>query len=387
MRSLVLLLLLVLIAFESVGARGAAAQGSSPTAQLPQCDQRATFLTQPWLPTGVACEEEVINDPSAGELAFTALATAPDGTLYAARPLAGEVLALTDTDGDGLPDSPQVVASGLTLPNGLDYYDGALYVSGGSHIYRLRDGVLDTLVSDLPSGGGGFWTGGIAVGGDGRLYVATGAPCDFCVSPDTARGAVLSFAPDGSDRQIVATGLRDPADLAFDGGDLYVVDSAPYYLFDYFYGDEIDRVQPGANFGFPNCEGWHSLRDAHFVECSNATSPVISLPTASTPTGIAAYRGDAIPTLQGKLLVALSGSYNDLDLRGYQIVTADVQNGTFQPFIPSRPDNSPASDFTIDEMNYRGSGFFPHRPLDVTVTEQGWVYISVSGGRILALRP
>ena len=73
-----------------------------------------------------------------------------------------------------------------------------------------------TLVDDLPSGGG-FWTGGIAVGGDGRIYVATGAPCDFCVPDDPARGAVLSFALDGSDRQIVATGLRQPADLAFSG--------------------------------------------------------------------------------------------------------------------------------------------------------------------------
>ena len=38
-------------------------------------------------------------------------------------------------------------------------------------------------------------------------------------------------------------------------------------------------------------------------------------------------------------------------------------------------------------MSYRGSGFFPQRPLDVAVTEQGWVYISIGGGRILVLRP
>jgi len=38
-------------------------------------------------------------------------------------------------------------------------------------------------------------------------------------------------------------------------------------------------------------------------------------------------------------------------------------------------------------MNYRGSGFFPQRPLDVAVSERGWVYISISGGRIIAMRP
>ena len=83
----------------------------------------------------------------------------------------------------------------------------------------------------------------------------------------------------------------------------------------------------------------------------------------------------------------LSGSYNDLDLRGYAVVAADPQTGTYAPLMPARPDDNPASNFTLEEMNYRGSGFFPQRPLDVAVTEQGWVYISVGGGRILALRP
>ncbi len=381
MRSIFAVILLGLVIADP--ARSASAQ----TSPLP-CPQRPTYLSQPWIQVGIACLESVIDDPSLGELAFTALAAAPDGTLYAARPLAGEVLVLTDTDGDGLPDTPRVVADGLTLPNGLDYHDGALYISGGSHLYRLRDGVLDTLVDDLPSGGG-FWTGGVAAADDGRIYVATGAPCDACASDDPARGAVLSFAADGSDRQVIATGLRQPADLAFQGGDLYVLDSARSALFDTPDLDEVDRVSPGThpNFGFPYCIGMTNAPDLPGFDCSQATPPVIALPTASTPIGITAYRGDAIPSLQGELLIALSGSYNQLDLRGYQVVAADPQTGTFNSFMPTRPDANPASNFTVEQMNYRGSGFFPQRPLDVAVTDQGWVYISVGGGRILALRP
>jgi glucose/arabinose dehydrogenase len=363
------------------------ARQDAASPQVPsECLSRATGREEPWIKAGSACLEEVINDPSAGELAFTALAVAPDGTLYAARPLAGEVLALTDTNGDLLPDTPQIVAEGLTLPNGLDYYDGALYISGGARVYRLQGGELETLVDDLPSGDGGFWTGGIAVS-DGRIYVATGAPCDFCAPDDSARGAILSYALDGTDRQIVATGLRQPADLAFQRSDLYVLDSARDGLFDTPDLDELNRVEQGANFGFPYCVGSTNTPDMPGdFDCANATPPLVAFPTASTPLGIAAYRGETIPALEGKLLVVLNGSYNDLSLRGYWVAIVDPVARTIESLMPTRPDAFVGSDFTVEQMNYRGSGFFPHRPLDVAVTEQGWVYISVGGGRILALR-
>ncbi len=358
-------------------------------AQTLPCGQRSTSRGDPWIQAGLACLEEPISDPAQGELGFTALAVAPDGTLYAARPLAGEVVAVTDSGGDGLPNQVQVIASGLTFPNGLDYHDGALYISGGAHVYRWQNGTLTTLVSDLPSGGG-FWTGGIAVGDDGRIYVATGAPCDFCVSPDPARGAVLRFAPDGSDRRIIATGLREPTALTFMNGDLYVVDSARDGLFDTPDLDELDRVpldQTDTDFGFPYCVGLHNTPDLNGFDCSKATPPVVAFPTASNPSALAVYRGTAIPSLEGKLLVVLSGSYNNLDLRGYAVVTVDPQAGTYALLMPNKPDNSPGSNFTLEQMSFRGSGFYPQRPLGVAVTEQGWVYISAGDGRILSLRP
>jgi hypothetical protein len=91
--------------------------------------------------------------------------------------------------------------------------------------------------------------------------------------------------------------------------------------------------------------------------------------------------------LQGRLLVVLRGAYNDLDLRGYAVVAVEPQSGIVEPLMPARPDETPLSNFTTEEMNYRGSGFFPRRPLDVAVNQQGWVYISISGGRILLMRP
>jgi len=354
-------------------------------AQDVPCIYRPTYVDQPWIHPDLACLEEVINDPAAGELGFTALAVAPDGTLFATRPLAGEVLALIDTDGDLLPDTARVIASGLTLPNGLTYADGALYIVGGSHIYRWQDEMLDILVSDVPSGSG-FWTGGIAV--RDRIYISTGAPCDFCVPDDPTRGAVLSYALDGSDRRIVATGLRSPADLAFFGDDLYVLDSAPDGLLGTPELDELNRVTDGADFGFPHCTG---AVDDDSADCTGVTPPVTTFPTASVPSGLAVYDSDTLPMISDSLLVVLSGSQHDLELRGYMVdaVRFDEAGAHAEIVIPFQMPPAPPyyhEMLSIEEMNYHGSAFFPNRPLDVAVSAEGWVYLSISGGRILALR-
>lgn len=356
--------------------------------ELPPCPERPRQIDPPWVDGLSFCLEEVIRDESAGELGFTALAVGDDGTLYAARPLYGQLLALTDTDGDGLPDTAQVIADGLTLPNALAYHDGALYIAGGEHIYRLRDGDLVTLVDDLPAGAG-FWTGGIAISPDERLYVATGANCDFCV-PDAGRGVIYSYALDGSDRQTVAEGLRQPAALAFAGGDLWVTDSARHDLFDTPGLDEINRVQAGAHFGWPYCVGTENTPDMPGdFDCAAAASPAFTFPTGSNPLGLAAYTHELFPTLNGSLLVVLGGSSHRSDLRGFGLVAlrfdANGQPAAYDLVIPA--ETGQVAGFTLKEMNYRTSGFWPRHPFNVAVSPEGWVYVSVGGGRIFALRP
>jgi glucose/arabinose dehydrogenase len=334
----------------------------------------------------------VISDSSTGELSFTALATSPDGTLFAARPLFGEVLALTDMDGDRLPDTPRVVARGLTLPNGLSYHQGALYISGGSHLYRLVGDTPEILVDDLPSGEG-FWTGGLTIGPDERLYVAIGAPCDFCIPADPGRGAILSFALDGSDRQIVAGGLRQPSDLAFVREMLWTVDTARDGLFDVPDLDELNRVAPGAHFGFPYCIGYDNHADLMTgdFDCAYTAAPALTFPTHSTPLGLAAYMSDTFPWLTGKLLVVLGGSYNRGIVRGFSMVAVSFDEDgnpvSYEHIVPNIEGAAIFPGFTEQEIHYSGPGFWPHRPLDVTASSDGWVYITVGGGRIIALRP
>ena len=118
---------------------------------------------------------------------------------------------------------------------------------------------------------------------------------------------------------------------------------------------------------------------------------VLGLPTGSTPTGLAFYDSSTLPELEGALLVVLNGSRNRVDLRGY-VLAAVAFDDSGRPagseiLIPYQTDIYQNTLFDVVEMNYRGSGFWPHRPLDVTISPEGWVYLSVSGGRIMVLRP
>lgn len=359
---------------------------------LPACFERPTFRDPPWIDGKRYCLETAVRDPDGGDLAFTALAAAPDGTLYAARPLHGQVLAITDSDGDGLPDASRVVADGLTLPNGLAYHEGALYIAGGAHLYRLVGDELEMLVDDVPVGPGG-WSGSLIVGPDDRLYLSIGASCDFCAPARPEHGAILSFALDGSDPARVATGLRQGGDMAFIHHDLWVTDSARSGLADAPDLDELNRVRWGADFGWPACVGAGNLPDeaAPDADCDAATAPALTFPTGSTPLGMAAYTADTLPDLDGTLLVILNGSRHQVDLRGYALAVVRFESAGdpagYDILIPFEAVTPARVGYSLAEMNYRTSGFWPNRPLDVAVSPEGWLYISVSGGEILAVRP
>ena len=368
-------------------------QNTQAQSDLPRCELRPHLIDPPWVNATYYCAELVIHDESGGEMGFTALAAAPDGTLYATRPLSGEVFALEDADEDGLPESPHTVAQGLTLPNGLIYYNDALYISGGSHVYKLAGQHLETLVSDLPTGAA-FWTGGIAVGQDKRLYVAIGAECDACEETQKDRGTILSFALDGSDRQVVATGLRQPNDLAFQGDTLWTVDTARDdlpYTSNY---DELNRVGASVNFGWPYCLGKENTSDtinASF-DCIKVTAPALTFPTHSNPLGIVAYSGEAFPHLKGQLLLTMGGTTGQSYLNGYTLVTVgfDSVGNPLEPHIilPEIPGENPQwANINLQKMHYQASGFWQHHPYDVTISGEGWIYISLGGGTIWALRP
>jgi glucose/arabinose dehydrogenase len=300
------------------------------------------MLEQPWIVPGIVCLEEVINDARFGTLAFAALTVDANGVLYAADTLGGTLYRFSDTDGDLLPDTARVIADGMLQPTGIVSHDDTLYIAGRGMVYRYEDESLQVVIDDIPAQV--MWGGGIAVH-ENRLYIGMDDFTQDCRDFVVACRMIASYALDGGDRQIERTGLYQPFDMAVVETELWATDIA------------TDQIMP-------------------------STAP-IALEPDSSPLGIAYYDSDTIPFLTNKLIVALAGSADAVNLTGYQVVLVDVTTHDVSPLMPFDITRTYAN----REMNYRGSGFFPHRPLDVAVSPQGWVYISISDGRILALRP
>ena len=374
-----------------------------------QQPQSGTCLDRPRIITGALyadylrwCVESVIEAEDVEPLAFTALEAAPDGALYATLPLSGRVARIDDSDGDELPDRMSIIARGLTLPNGLAWHEGDLYVAGGSHIYRIsaRDQRVATIVEDLP-GGGGYPVGGIVIGADDRLYAAVGAPCDYCEFDDRQRGLILSMRLDGSDRRVVATGLRNPADVAFYRGRLWSLDSAPR---DYQEGalDELNRIEAGGWYGFPYCLGAGQRHlGSDEIDCADSIPPRVRFGVGATPASLAAYPHDTMTGTADTLIVLLRGEPTQVDIVGYKLVMIHFDESD-EPLgasllLPYRIESGRQAYMRADDdgffwekfitLNELGWGIYPQQPLALAVNDRGWIYISLTGGRIIVLRP
>lgn len=394
-------LLLVVFLILSV-APAVFAQPEEPE-ELPPCEQRISRLDTPPVDERHFCLENVSRSlpPYGGEMWFTALVTTPNGTLYTVRPHTGELFALTDSTNTGsLPHDLTLIAAGMTLPNALAYHEGILYIAGGAHLYhiqldRWQGGQPEILVDDLPSGAG-FWTGGLAVGEDERIYVGIGANCDYCI-PDDDRGMILSFDLNGGDRKIVARGLRHPAGLTWYDGALWVTDTARDGLTRGRY-DELNRLEIGEDvphFGWPYCIGVDNTPDwpdATF-DCTQATAPVMTFPTHSTPLALAVYSSETLPELTGSLLIVQSGSSVTSIPDGYNLIALPIsatdEFGEAQIVLPYGGDLLPGQNARLRnrQLQLAGKGFWPHHLYGLAVSPKGWIYLSVGGGRIYALRP
>ncbi len=140
------------------------------------------------------------------------------GTLFVGTRRDGRVFAVTDEDADGRGERVREIASGLRMPSGIAFRDGALYVAAVSTILRfddiearLDDPPAPTIVTDrLPTEGHHGWKV-LEFGPDGLLYLPVGAPCDLCRT-EGVHGTILRMYPDGSGMEIYARGeSRSPS--------------------------------------------------------------------------------------------------------------------------------------------------------------------------------
>ena len=404
-RGIVLVIMLVGAAGVLIRLDGGAVRAVAAQAPDPAC--RFMYDDGPYHDISSTCVELVWEDIPAPEAvpALGGLAFAPDGTLYMARTALGEVWSLRDADGDRFMDAPVRVTENLGLPVALTWHDDALYVLTVEGVIRLDDpgadgafGARAVIVPDLGVESG-FWPGNLAFGPDGRLYVSVGANCRDCVGvAKIVPGEVRSYAPDGTDRRVEATGLRNPADFAWHpiSGQVWVVDGARVIDPAANDGppDELMRVwESGMDFGFPACVG---MGDADPVlgaddpaACADTFGPEFVFPYQSNPSGIAFALDTPYPDWYQGLIVAFRGSWNLPEPAGYALGVVpfadDHPSGALQLIAPAFIPGQELA--TLPEYSLTGRGLYPNRPVDVVVSPDGWLYLSLEQGQILRFRP
>jgi glucose/arabinose dehydrogenase len=315
------------------------------------------------------------------------LALDASGALLVSIPNQGRIVALPAAGRAKQARSPVTVAEGLRLPHGLLIRDGHLWVAETGRVLRFRYDVATrratdpvVIVPDLPPGAH-HWTRSIAFGPDGRLYVAIGSSCDICREADRRRAAIVSYAPDGSNERIVASGLRNPVGLAFDPTTraLWTTVNERDWRDGRAPPDFLAQLRAGANYGWPDCyaQGGAAVPDPEFrgtTDCRDVTLPALELPPHAAPLGLAFYTGTRFPAAYRRsLFVALHGSRAELPAAGYKIVRV-ILDPTRRPRV---------EDFAT---RWRTGDRVWGRPVDLLVGRDGALYVSDDhGGRVLRI--
>ena len=258
------------------------------------------------------------------------MALGEDGTLFVGSRRAGKVHAVIDTDGDQQADRVVVIDSGLDMPSGIEFRDGALWVAAVDRILRyddieahLDDPPEPVLVTDaFPDESHHGWKY-LRFAPDGSLFVPVGAPCNVCDEPGFAEIRRLDVV--SGEQSTWAEGVRNSVGLAFHPitGELWFTDNGRDWMGDDIPDCELNHAPvAGLHFGFPYCHQG-DVADPEFGaghDCTDYTAPAIRLGPHVAPLGLAFYTGDMFPAqYRNQLFIAEHGSWNRSEKIGYRI--------------------------------------------------------------------
>lgn len=344
-----------------------------------------------------------------------AIRVASNGDVFFVETNAGAVRVLRLDGARASLAQNSVFAAGLDNPSGLAFYPpGAapvyLYVATESRIvrfpYRAGDlqasGPPETIVDNLPKGG--HSTRDIAFSRDGAtLFVALGsktnvaegsaalsptdvtrrdkvdAPGVMASGPDRGRGTVLAFNPQGGERRVFASGLRNCAAVALKpaSDDLWCAVNERDLLGDDLPPDYATSVKAGGFYGWP----WYYIgahRDPRHADApkdlaDRVLTPDVLLPPHGAPVGLVFYDGAQFPSdYRDDAFVALHGSWNRAQKVGYKVVRLEFVDGA-----PTGRVQDFLTGFVLDDARVAG------RPSGLAVLPDGSLLVGEDGNGVL----
>lgn len=298
------------------------------------------------------------------------------GILFVGTRDQGKVYAVVDNDRDHTADEVIVVAKDLQSPNGVAVRNGTLYVAEISRVLRF-DGieadpanpVQPVVVNDsLPAEEHHGWKY-IAFGPDDRLYVPVGAPCNVCERSDPRFASIMRMAPDGSELEIYARGVRNTVGFDWhpETKDLWFTDNGRDWMGDDMPPDTLNRAsEKGGHYGFPYCHAGR-IPDPQYGEnrsCDEFHPPAIELGPHVAGLGMKFYTGRMFPEqYRHQIFIAEHGSWNRTVPIGYRI--------TLVRLLENR-----AVAYEVFAKGWLQKGQAWGRPVDVLVMPDGALLVS-----------
>jgi len=321
------------------------------------------------------------------------------------------IVHLFDSDGDGYPDTKQVVASAGSLNHGLAIYDGYIYASSDSTVFRWPynnskdsfplEAEVEIIVTNINEDG----MGGAPLGhttrtivfdeSDGSMYISVGSNKN--IDPDSYRSRIRRFGDirtatdfplDFQTMDVFADGLRNEVGMAFDqhgilwgvensadnlnradlGGDIH--EDNPSEELNRFDPKEFDVSSSPKHYGYPYCWTEYELptfgkgRGTQWVwpsfhenfggsltdeDCMQYEAPVMALQGHSAPLGITFYAYQP----PEELPESCSGSFPS-SMNGYAFIAyhgswnRDVPTGYKVVYVEMDAEGTPSSEEPVD---------------------------------------
>jgi glucose/arabinose dehydrogenase len=177
----------------------------------------------------------------------------------------------------------------------------------------------------------------LAISPDLKLYITTGdaAISSQAQNSNSLSGKILRVNLDGSipadnptaNSPVWSWGHRNPQGLVFANNKLYSSEHGNTT------DDEVNIIQKGRNFGWPNVEGYCSTgTEPAFCTINNVAEPIQAWSPTIAPSGMDYYNSDAIPQWKNSLLLAV---LKDSELLQLKLNTAGDKVETVNTFYKS----------------------------------------------------
>ncbi|BDC52279.1 sorbosone dehydrogenase [Bryobacterales bacterium F-183] len=273
----------------------------------------------------------------------------------------------------------------LNGPYGMAFWKDYLYVAEITSVKRYKyDKAAMTVgkgeeIINLKDFGKGHWTRCIIFDAKGeKLYLGIGSESNVSPGEDPMRAAILKFNPDGSGKEFVATGTRNPTSIRFVPGTSTLVAAVQErdLLGDDLVPDYLTTIKPGGFYGWPysyigpNEDPRNKGQKPDLV--AKTIVPDLLLGAHVAVLDFNFYNGKMFPAeYRGGAFVALHGSWNRSKRVGQTVVYVPFKNGK-----PSGPIKDFLSGWMLSPDKQEVWG----RPVGILVMPDGSLLVTDDGG-------